>query len=253
MKRIIFLLFLLLLYSTTLAFNYRIKTGEINANRIVLYHDTNGLSAHDSVVKTSVTSWDTTVTLVDGKVNTIYMNLQYNSGDSILFWPYAEINLSKVTVVDSTAGDISYIANNSGDFKATGFSTFNSASDKVTVVDSTAGDISYIADNPSDFKATGFSTFNSASDSVIVDMSSFNAALDNDTTLVNFLRYIYAAIDSLRVYEGAKVGCKSTVVRASDADTMKLYFGVTEYMRLLVIHKGGSAGDNPDSSRTAAP
>ena len=32
------------------------------------------------------------------------------------------------------------------------------------------------------------SNFNVASDSVIVDMSSFNIALDNDTTLVNFLR-----------------------------------------------------------------
>lgn len=42
--------------------------------------------------------------------------------------------------------------------------------------------------------AVGFSTFNASLDSILVDMSAFNSALDNDTTLVVFLR---AAIDKL--------------------------------------------------------
>lgn len=36
--------------------------------------------------------------------------------------------------------------------------------------------------------ATGFSTYDPTTDSTLIDMSAFNAALDNDTSLVNFLR-----------------------------------------------------------------
>ncbi|MBD3194370.1 MAG: hypothetical protein GF317_04895 [Candidatus Lokiarchaeota archaeon] len=61
----------------------------------------------------------------------------------------------KVTLVDTSAGDISYIANNPDDFKSdiSSLSTFDPASDKVTLVDTSAGDISYIANNPDDFKS----------------------------------------------------------------------------------------------------
>ncbi len=217
MKRIIFLVLVILLPLLVMSVDYPINTGSINAYRLVLYHYADTvLVESDSVVMDSVTVLDTAVTLVDGSINTIRFNIQYTSTDSVQSWTYAIIDLSKVVIVDSSAGDISYIAN-----------------------------------NPDDFKATGFSTFDATADSVLVNMASFNAALDNDTSLVTFLRTINNALDTLRLFQGAKVGARSIVARAADADTFKILNGTTELMRMIIQHIGGEAGGDPDSSRTA--
>jgi hypothetical protein len=83
----------------------------------------------------------------------------------------------KVTLVDSSAGDVSYTANNQGDYKSDGDTNtttgityavdqraaigdtnsnpFDHGTDKVTLADSSAGDISYIANTPNDYKSDG--------------------------------------------------------------------------------------------------
>jgi len=106
----------------------------------------------------------------------------------------------------TSVAESTYVAftdgSNEDQFKATvsGLSTFDPATDKVVLVDSSAYDISYVANNPSAYMAVLTGLYQSG-DSVIVDMSSFNESLDDDTTLVSFLRLAAAGGSSLTAAE----------------------------------------------------
>lgn len=220
---------------------------------------------------------------------------------------------NKVTVNDSTAEDISYIANNQGDYKATGFST-HSASDVWSVVSRTLTDFGFnvnvntigtgaivagsIAAGALDNKGNwvtsadlpdstrlyrvdkeilaGISAdsvsvdsliyqgaaagFDHTSDSVIVDMSSFNSALDNDSSLIMFLRasialmqYLSADIDTLEWLSGNKDGYKSTTTTSNASDIVYKYINGILVREYRTYHPNGRPGGPPDSVKVSNP
>jgi len=101
------------------------------------------------------------------------------------------------------------------------------------------------------------------SDSVIIDMSSFNAALDNDTSLVAFLRacldrataardsihVVHTYLDSLLWWSGYGPNTNSKSRYAADADTVFLKYSTSYVGGLIYFHVGGLAKDPPDSTR----
>ena len=76
---------------------------------------------------------------------------------------------------------------------ATGFSTFDYTSNKVTVVDSTAGDVSYVANNQADYKASGFAT---STDMALV-LDSLGKINDSLQATLDSIQLHAARLDSL--------------------------------------------------------
>ncbi|MCD6161184.1 MAG: hypothetical protein J7K40_02080 [candidate division Zixibacteria bacterium] len=81
---------------------------------------------------------------------------------------YHTVAFGNYYVNDVGIGDLLALPD-TGSCKAdvSGLSTFDESSDKVALVDSSAGDISYTANNAADYKATGFSTFDPSTTPVV--------------------------------------------------------------------------------------
>ena len=139
---------------------------------------------------------------------------------------YGVTNVSgKVTVTDSTAGDVSSLVNNGVVVQGTKstldvLNDFNYLTQKVTVDDTTAGDISFVRNNP---------------DSFMADVSDL---IDTN--------YMDTALFFLGGIEYANTIAKKYV----SADTLWFLNGVDTTGYRVFFHIGLGAGASPDSTKT---
>jgi hypothetical protein len=140
----------------------------------------------------------------------------------------------KVTLVDSSAEDISYTANNPDDYKGSS-----------AVPDSTLGDVSLLVNNHPAVSISG-------TKSELDDLNDFDPATDKVTLVDSSAASISLTVkmvDSLIIFQTFRSGASADMGYSVDYDTLKIMDqNGTLWMRWIQRHIGQTPGYYPDSA-----